>query len=73
MSAYTNGSTLGTVVKWLIVGFLALIALKVGFFILGAAVALSVTLLFTFGPLALIGWAVLKFFRMMTRPSPGTI
>lgn len=73
MSAYSNGSLFGTMVRWLIVGFLALIAIKVGLALLGVMVGLAMTLLFTFGPLMLLGWAVLKFVRYFTRPAPEPI
>lgn len=68
MSDYNNGGTFSKLIKWLVVGFLAIIALRVGLFILGAAVKVSLALVFTLGPLVLIGWLVMKMLRSFSRP-----
>ncbi|HUE96119.1 MAG TPA: hypothetical protein VMN39_05640 [Longimicrobiaceae bacterium] len=63
----SGGSTLGRVVKWLVIGIVAIIALRVGLFLLGAAVKASFFILFTLGPLVLVGWLVMKFLRWISR------
>lgn len=73
MSAYTNGSFFGTAVKWLVIGFLAIVALKVSLAVVGAVMGIALALFFTVGPLLLVGWLVLKLARAFARPSPETI
>jgi len=47
---------------------LAIAALKLAFWVLGAAVGVGFWLIFTIGPILLVGWLVMKAFRFLTRP-----
>lgn len=65
MSTYdNNGSLLGRMVTWLLVALLTIAALKLAFWVLGAAVGIGFWILFTVGPLLLLGWVVMKLVRM---------
>ena len=67
MSDYTNGgSTVGSVVKWIIIGILAIVTIKVGLAIAGLVIGFGFFALFTLGPLLLIGWLVLKAIRIFS-------
>jgi hypothetical protein len=68
MSTYDdNGSLLGRMVTWFLVALLAIAALKLAFWMIGAAVGIGFWLLFTVGPLLLLGWLIVKLFRMGSR------
>jgi hypothetical protein len=67
-------SALSRVVTWAIVGILAVVAVKLavrllGFFmgLVGLALGLVTFLLFTVGPIVLMGWLGLKAYRAFTR------
>lgn len=62
-------STLGRVVKWLVIGIVAIVAFRVGLFLLGAAVKASFFVLFTLGPIVLVGWLVWRMLRYLGRNS----
>lgn len=65
MSTYDNGGTLlGRMVTWFFVALLAIAALKLAFWVLGAAVGVGFWLIFTIGPILLVGWLVMKLFRL---------
>lgn len=61
-------SLLGTLVSWLFVALLAIAALKLAFWVFGAALGLGTWLLFTLGPILLVGWLVVKLVRYLGRP-----
>lgn len=58
-----------TVLKWVVVVILAIVALKVLATVLGLAFVLGGFLLFRVLPLVLVVWAVYKAVQWLTRPS----
>ena len=73
MTGYGNGqSTFGRIVKWLVVGFVAIVAFRVGLFLLGAALKASLFVIFTLGPIVLVGWLVIKFLRWISQSPSST-
>lgn len=62
----------GTLLSWFFVALLAIAALKLGFWVFGAALGLGAWLLFTVGPILFIGWLIVKIFRFMSRPDEFT-
>lgn len=66
----SNGerSLLGTLVSWFFVALLAIAALKLAFWVFGAALGLGAWLLFTVGPILLVGWLIVKLVRYLSRP-----
>ena len=69
MSTYDGEkSWLGKLVTWFFIALLVLAALKLGFWVFGAALGIGAWLFFTIGPILLIGWLVVKLFRFLTRP-----
>lgn len=74
MSDYTNGgSTVGTVLKWIIIGILAIVVIKVGLAIAGLAIGFGFFALFTVGPILLIGWLVLKVLRSFSNRTDSPV
>jgi hypothetical protein len=70
MSTYgSNGSFLGRLITYMVVALLAIAAIKLAFWVFGAALGLGFFLLFTVGPILLVGWIVVKLFGMLTRSS----
>jgi hypothetical protein len=70
MSTYSNGgSFMGAIMKWMVIGILAIVAIKVGLAIAGFVIGFGFFALFTVGPILLIGWLVLKALRYFTRDS----
>lgn len=68
MSTYgNNGSTLGKVVTWFFVALLVIGALKLAFWVVGAAVGIGLWAIFTIGPILLVGWIVMKLFNLGRR------
>ena len=68
MSTYdNNGTLLGRMVTWFFVALLAIAALKLAFWVLGAAVGIGFWLIFTLGPILFVGWLVMKLLRLGTR------
>jgi hypothetical protein len=55
-----NGSILSKLLVWTVAGVLALVALKLALALFGFVVGIGAFLLFTVGPLILIGWLALK-------------
>lgn len=69
MTTYNGDkSLLSKMITWFFVALLAIAALKLAFWVFGAALGLGAWLLFTFGPVLLVGWLVVKLYRAMTRP-----
>lgn len=60
-------TTLGTLICWFLVALLAIAALKMAFWVVGAAVGLGLWLLFTIGPILLVGWLLVKLYQYFTR------
>ncbi|HUE97377.1 MAG TPA: hypothetical protein VMN39_12005 [Longimicrobiaceae bacterium] len=74
MSDYTNGgSTVGTVLKWIIIGILAIVVIKVGLTITGLVIGFGFFALFTVGPILLIGWLVLKVLRSFSNRTDSPV
>ena len=68
MSGYDDsGFTLSRLLKWLVIGLIAIIALRLGFVALGMLLQFGLYALVKVGPILLIGWLVLKVLRYMTR------
>lgn len=61
-------SLLGTIISWFFVALLAIAALKLAFWVFGAALGIGTWLLFTVGPILLVGWLVVKLVRFLSRP-----
>lgn len=69
MTTYSNDrSLLGKLLTWFFVALLAIAALKMSFWVVGAALGLGAWLIFTVGPLLLVGWLVLKLVRWLGEP-----
>ena len=66
--AVLNASLLGTLISWFFVALLAIAALKLAFWVFGAALGIGTWLLFTVGPILLVGWLIVKIFRALSRP-----
>lgn len=68
-----DGSLLGKLITYFFVALLAIAALKLAFWMVGAAVGLGMYLIFTVGPILLVGWLVVKLVRALTRDNryPG--
>lgn len=70
MTMHEDGrSTLGTLLSWFLVALLAIAALKMALWVFGAALGMGTWLLFTVGPILLVGWLAVKLFRFFTRPA----
>ena len=61
-------SLLGTLISWFFVALVAIAALKLAFWVFGAALGFGTWLLFTIGPIVLVGWLVIKLVRYLSRP-----
>jgi hypothetical protein len=61
-----NGETplLERLLKWGLFVVAAIVAIKLAFWLLGMAVGLVFFVLFTVVPLAVVGWIVVKLFRV---------
>ena len=73
-----NRSLLGRIVTWTIVGVLAVIAFKIAIRLIGFMVGLAgmvlgliMFLVFTVGPLILVGWLAIKAWNAFTRQEPA--
>lgn len=62
-------SPLGTLLSWFLVALLAIAALKMALWVFGAALGIGTWVLFTVGPILLVGWLAVKLFRFFTRPA----
>lgn len=67
MSTYGEKSLLGKLVTWVLVALVAIAVLKLAFWVFGAALGIGAWLLFTLGPILLIGWLVMKLFGCGSR------
>ena len=70
MGTYDRDKTLlGQVITWVLVALVALAVLKLAFWVVGVAFGLGAWLLFTIGPVLLVGWVVMKIIRSFNRPT----
>ena len=60
-------SLLSRIVTWTILGVLAIVALKIALRLLGVVVGFTAFLLFTVGPLILIGWLAVKAWKAFAK------
>ncbi len=65
-----NKTLFQQIVTWTIVGILAVLALKLLFGLLGMAFGLVTFLLFTVGPILLLGWLAVKAWNAFTKKPP---
>lgn len=69
MSTYgNNGSLLGRILTYIVIALLAIAAIKLAFWVFGAALGLGFFLLFTVGPILLVGWVIVKVYGFLMRP-----
>lgn len=62
-----NKSLFKKVLTWTIVGIVAVFALRIAFRLMGWAFGLITFLLFTVGPLLLVGWLAVKAWNAFTK------
>lgn len=62
-----NKSLFKQVLTWTVVGILALLAIKFVLGLVGMAFGLVTFLLFTVGPILLVGWLAMKAWNAFTR------
>lgn len=61
-----HGSLLGRMLKWLAIGLLAILAIKIAFGLVGTVMGLALFVVFKLGPillLAWLGWMAWNYFR----------
>ena len=69
MGTYNGEKTmLGQLVTWAFVALLVIAAIKLSFWVFGAALGLGMMLIFKLGPILLMGWLVMKLIRYFSRP-----
>lgn len=66
-----NKSLLKQILTWTVVGILAVLAIKLVLSLLGMAFGLVTFLLFTVGPILLIGWLAVKAWNAFAREPNG--
>ncbi|MBB4636787.1 hypothetical protein [Longimicrobium terrae] len=64
-------SNFETVLKWAVLGILAIVALRIALVVVGVAIGLASFLLFTVLPLVLVVWLVVKAVQWLSRPKDG--
>lgn len=69
-----NKSLLGQIVTWTIIGILAILAFKLAMWLLGfllgmagMVLGIALFLLFTVGPILLVGWLAVKAWNAFTK------
>ena len=62
--AMRDDSPLGRLLTYFFLALLFIGALKLAFFVVGAALGIGVWMLFTIGPILLVGWILAKVFRL---------
>ena len=62
-------TALGRLVTWFFIALLAIAALKLAFWVFGAALGLGMMLIFRLGPILLVGWLVWKLINYFNRTS----
>ena len=72
MNGYDDGGfSLRKVVKWLVIGLVAVVALRLALVAAGMILQFGLFALVRIGPILLVGWLVLKLLRYLTR-DPNT-
>ena len=73
-----NRSLFGRIVTWTVVGLLVLVALKIAVRLAGFAIGLAgmvlgvaMFVLFTVGPIVLLGWVAVKAWKAFSREEPA--
>ena len=73
-----NGSLLGKIVTWTVIGILAVIAFKIALRLIGFLMGLAgmvlgmvMFLVFTVGPIVLLGWLAMKAWKAFARQEPA--
>jgi hypothetical protein len=70
MSTSEGGSSLfGKLLTWVVVAAIAIVVIKLAFFVAGFALRASLFALFTFGPIILLGWLIMTLLRRFARES----
>jgi hypothetical protein len=64
-----NTSLFARIVTWTIVGIIAVLAIKMVLGLLGVVLGLAGFLLFTVGPILLLGWLAMKAWRAFSSPT----
>jgi hypothetical protein len=68
MNGNGNGAgTLRMLLKWLLVGLVAIVALRLILKLAGVIVGFALWAIFALGPILLVGWLVLKALRHFSR------
>jgi hypothetical protein len=69
MSTYGGGeSLLGRLITYTVIALVGIVVLKMAFWVFGAALGLGAFILFTVGPILLVGWVIVKIWGMLTGP-----
>jgi len=63
---------LGTIGTWLVIGVVAVFALKIGLLLFGFVSRVALFVLFTLGPILFFGWLILKALRYFTRDTASS-
>jgi hypothetical protein len=67
-------STVGRILTWIVIGVLAIVAIKVALALAGMVLGFTFVALFTIGPVVLIGWLIVKALRHFSRdPYDATV
>jgi len=61
-----KGSMIGQLLKWLVIGLLAVLALKIVFGLVGTVIGLALFVVFKLGPLVLLAWLGWKAWQYFT-------
>jgi hypothetical protein len=73
MTTYSGEkSTMGMLIKLLVVALLLVAGLKLAFWVVGVTLGIGAFLLFTVAPILLVGWLLLRLVRWVTRPRGAT-
>ncbi len=66
-----EGLTITKLLKWLAIGFLAVLALKIAFGLIGSLIGLALFAVFKLGPLVLVAWLGWKAWQYFTGTGTG--
>lgn len=68
MSTYgSQESLLKRILTWLVIGVLAIVALRVALVLFALVLRFGMFALFTIGPILLVGWVILRALRYFSR------
>lgn len=70
---WDDGSPVKTVLKWALAVIVAVAVLRLALWALGVAWSLGTFLLFTVGPIVLVGWLALKLIGYFGRDAQDTV